>query len=155
MKLARVVRTALRRGRPLLELVAEKPLDFVGGQFVTVDTGLVHPSGKPVRRAYSVLSSDAEQLRFELASKRIPDGPVLRLRPRPRGRTRELRFTGPWGKFFPARCAAGKTLVLATDTGVTAALGLVQSRGLRAAAESKRPSSGCGHRPAIFCRMRW
>jgi NAD(P)H-flavin reductase len=74
-----------------------------------------------------VLSADSEQLRFELASRRIPDGPVSgyvhALEP-----NAEVRFTGPWGKFFPAPEASGETLVLATDTGVTAALGLVQSR---------------------------
>jgi ferredoxin-NADP reductase len=128
LKTARVVRTE-RYGSDTrwLELVAAEPLGFVGGQFVTVDTGLVRPNGKPIRRAYSVLSSDSEQLRFELASRRIPDGPVSAyvhaLEP-----NAEVRFTGPWGKFFPAPTATGETLVLATDTGVTAALGLIQSR---------------------------
>ena len=128
MKTARVVRTQ-RYGADTrwLELVADEPLGFVGGQFVTVDTGLVRPNGKPIRRAYSVLSSDSEQVRFELASRRIPDGPVSgyvhALEP-----NAQVRFTGPWGKFFPAPGSVGETLVLATDTGVTAALGLIQSR---------------------------
>jgi ferredoxin-NADP reductase len=128
VKTARVVRTE-RHGADTrwLELVAEEPVGFVGGQFITVDTGLLRPNGKPIRRAYSVLSSDSDQLRFELASRRIPDGPVSGyvhgLEP-----SAEVRFTGPWGKFFPAPGAAGETLVLATDTGVTAALGLLQSR---------------------------
>jgi ferredoxin-NADP reductase len=128
MKTARVVRTE-RYGADTrwLELVADEPLGFVGGQFVTVDTGLVRPNGKPIRRAYSLLSSDSEQVRFELASRRIPDGPVSgyvhALEP-----NAEVRFTGPWGKFFPAPGATGETLVLATDTGVTAALGLLRSR---------------------------
>jgi ferredoxin-NADP reductase len=129
MKLARVV-ASTRYGADvrLLELVAEKPLDFIGGQFVTIDSGLVHPSGKPVRRAYSVLSADAEQSRFQLASRRIPGGPCSGFFHEVASGV-ELRFTGPWGKFFPGIAAAGRTLVLATDTGVTAALGLVQSKG--------------------------
>jgi ferredoxin-NADP reductase len=128
MKSARVIRTE-RYGADVrwLELVADEPLGFAGGQFVTVDTGRVNANGKPIRRAYSVLSADSEQLRFELASKRIPDGPVSgyvhELAP-----DAEVRFTGPWGKFFPAPGATGPTLVLATDTGVTAALGLIQGR---------------------------
>ena len=49
MKTARVVKTE-RFGADTrwLELVAEEPLGFVGGQFVTVDTGLVRPNGKPI-----------------------------------------------------------------------------------------------------------
>jgi ferredoxin-NADP reductase len=128
VKTARVVRSQLYGADTRwLELVAEQPLGFVGGQFVTVDTGRVHASGKPIRRAYSVLTADSEQLRFELASKRIPDGPVSSF-VHDLAANAEVRFTGPWGKFFPAPAAAGATLLLATDTGVTAALGLIQSR---------------------------
>ncbi len=128
MKTARVVRTE-RHGTDThwLELVAEEPLGFVGGQFVTVDTGRVNANGKPIRRAYSVLTADAEQQRFELASKQIPDGPVSSYVHHLTADT-VVRFTGPWGKFFPAPTATGETLVLATDTGVTAALGLIQGR---------------------------
>jgi ferredoxin-NADP reductase len=128
VKRARVIRTE-RFGADVrwLELVADDPLGFIGGQFVTVDTGRVTAAGKPIRRAYSVLSADSEQRHFELASKRIPDGPVSgyvhELTP-----DAEVRFTGPWGKFFPAPGATGETLVLATDTGVTAALGLIRGR---------------------------
>lgn len=128
MKTARVVRTQLY-GEDVrwLELSSAEPLGFVGGQFVSVHTGRMNADGKPIRRAYSVLSSDSDQLRFELASKRILDGPgsgyVHDLEP-----GSEVRFTGPWGTFFPAPGAKGQTLVLATDTGATAALGIVQGR---------------------------
>jgi ferredoxin-NADP reductase len=49
---------------------------------------------------------------------------------------REIAFSGPWGKLYPnsaevSAAAAGRTLILATDTGITAALGLV--RGARMA----------------------
>jgi ferredoxin-NADP reductase len=43
-----------------------------------------------------------------------------------------LPFSGPWGKLGPADGAeGGRTLVLATDTGISAALGLVQAARMR------------------------
>lgn len=110
----------------LLDLVSDEPLAFVGGQYVIVDSGLVLPSGKAVKRAYSILSSDDQQVRFQLAVKRIPSGPGSGFMHEIEPET-ELRFSGPWGKLYPQNGAAGPTLVLATDTGITAALGLVQS----------------------------
>jgi len=113
----------------LLELEASQAFAFAGGQFVIVDSGLVLPSGKAAKRAYSILSADAEPRRWHLAVKRIPDGPCS-------GHLHgidigdEVRFTGPWGKLRPPDGATGPVLILATDTGVSAALGLVQSRAM-------------------------
>jgi ferredoxin-NADP reductase len=115
----------------VLELVAAEPLGFIGGQYIIVDSGRVLPSGKAAKRAYSILSSDADQLRFQIAVKRIPAGPVS-------GFMHELEvgamlvFSGPWGKMFPRDDAAGATVVVATDTGISAALGLVQAARFRA-----------------------
>ncbi len=110
----------------LLTLELSEPLGFIGGQFVIVDTGQVLPSGKAMKRAYSLLSSEREQTRFQLAVKRLPEGPCSRyMHELELGA--ELRFSGPWGKLFPAEGATGPALILATDTGISAALGLVQS----------------------------
>jgi ferredoxin-NADP reductase len=108
-----------------LRLACGEPLGFVGGQYLVIDTGLVLASGKPIKRAYSILSSDAEQAHVELAIKRLP-GPgsnfmhALEL-------GAEVRFSGPWGKLFPADGASGGSLLFATDTGITALLGLARS----------------------------
>jgi ferredoxin-NADP reductase len=118
-----------------VEMIEPAELGFVGGQYVIVDSGIVLPTGKAVKRAYSILSADADQSRFELATMRIPDGPGSGfMHEQPVGA--ELRFSGPWGKLFLAGEVeqaerlgpASRTLMLATDTGVTAMLGLVQSR---------------------------
>jgi ferredoxin-NADP reductase len=113
-----------------LALATDEPLGFVGGQYVIIDSGQVLPSGKACKRAYSILSSDEDQHRFELAVMRIPDGPgssfVHGLED-----GRAISFSGPWGKFFPAAATDGPTLVIATDTGITAALGLVRSTRFR------------------------
>jgi hypothetical protein len=125
-----------------LELCDEGPLGFVGGQYIIVDTGLVAASGKAVKRAYSILSADQHQRRFTLATRRLSPGSE---RPGPpieglgsgymHGLAvgSEVKFSGPWGKMRPAEgdaaaSGAGWTLVLATDTGVTAALGLLSGQ---------------------------
>jgi len=126
-KSARVVRAeSVGPDTRLLELALPEPLGFIGGQYVIVDSGLVLENGKAIKRAYSMLTTDAEQNRFQIAVKRISGG---------RGSAfiheldagAEIRFSGPWGKLFPQNGARGPTLVLATDTGISAALGLVQS----------------------------
>lgn len=108
-----------------LMLEVAEPLGFVGGQFVTVDSGMLLPIGKPAKRAYSLVSADAEQCCLELVVKRIPEGLVSGYLHTVAVGT-ELRFSGPWGKMSLEPEAAGRTFVLATDTGITAALGLVQ-----------------------------
>lgn len=110
----------------LLDVAAPEPVGFVGGQYLILDSRLVLPSGKAVKRAYSILTRDAEQCRFQLAVKRIPDGPgsafVHGLHA-----GADISFSGPWGKFVPREGAAGTTLIFATDTGITAALGFLRA----------------------------
>ncbi len=114
----------------LLALVTDEPLGFVGGQYVIIDSGQVLPSGKAIKRAYSIVTRDDDQRRFELAVMRIPDGPCSGyVHGLPDGHP--ITFSGPWGKFYPAEGATGPTLVLATDTGITAALGLIGSTRFR------------------------
>lgn len=103
------------------------PLGFVGGQYLIFDTGLVRGE-KRVKRAYSLLSADADQLRFQIAVQKVPDGAgsalLHELRP-----GSELQFSGPWGKFLPDDARPRRTLLLATDSGITALLGLARGRG--------------------------
>jgi ferredoxin-NADP reductase len=110
----------------LLNLCATKPLGFVGGQYLILDSRIVLPSGKAVKRAYSFLTSDAEQIRFQLAVKRIPDGLGSAFVHGLEVGT-DISFSGPWGKFFLREGASGRTLILATDTGITAALGFLHA----------------------------
>lgn len=111
-----------------LRMRTPSALDFRGGQYVIVDSGLTLPNGKAGKRAYSILSSDTDQEYLELTTLRIAGGVVSNavhaLRP-----GAELRFSGPWGKLVAPDTAStpGPVLVLATDTGVTAALGLLRS----------------------------
>jgi hypothetical protein len=107
--------------------VLDAPLGFCGGQYIIVDSGLVLPTGKAVKRAYSPVSADRDQRRLELWVMRIADGPgsdfVHGL-----DVGRPIAFSGPWGRLYPQDGASGRTLIVATDTGITAALGLVCSQ---------------------------
>lgn len=110
----------------MLELEPAAPLDFVGGQYVIVNSGIQLADGKLAKRAYSILSSDARQDRVSVAVKNI-DGPGSAwMHARAVGDV--LPFSGPWGKWMPDDAQPRRTLVVATDTGITAALGLVSAR---------------------------
>jgi ferredoxin-NADP reductase len=111
-------------------------LGFVGGQYIIIDSGKTLPSGKAAKRAYSIASRDDVQDRIELIVKRIVDDAggfaSSFLHDAPVGTS--FPFSGPWGKYLPAADGVdraereARTLVLATDTGITAALGLLAGR---------------------------
>jgi ferredoxin-NADP reductase len=109
-----------------LAMADGSPLGFRGGQYLIVNTGKVLADGKLVKRAYSLLSSDTDQERAEIAVLRLEGGPgSAAMHEAPVGT--ELAFSGPWGKMVPEPGAGGRALVVATDTGITAALGVVTS----------------------------
>lgn len=110
----------------LLDLCATEPVGFIGGQYLILDSRIVLPTGKAVKRAYSFLTGDAEQRRFQLAVKRIPDGLGSAFVHGLDAGT-DISFSGPWGKFVPREGVSGSTLILATDTGITAALGFLRA----------------------------
>ena len=135
------VRVLGRSARAIeLELSDAEPLGWRGGQYIIVDGGFTLPSGKACKRAYSPVNDDREPARLELWVLRIEQGPgsgfLHAVEP-----GREIAFSGPWGKLHPSSGsttststaasapppAAERTLILATDTGITAALGLVRS----------------------------
>lgn len=78
-----------------------------------------------------MLSSDQDQHHFELAVRRIGTGPGSNfMHQLPVGS--ELAFSGPWGKFGAGKRSepselASPALIVATDTGITAAIGLLNS----------------------------
>ncbi len=107
-------------------LCGPDPLGFAGGQYIIVNTGLELPGGKIVKRAYSILSADSDQLRFAIAVKQVGSGPGSNFMHQ-LSVGQELPFSGPWGQFRPdSNTVQGPALIVATDTGITAALGLAQ-----------------------------
>src|SRR6516165_248849 len=76
-KEARVV--AVADLSPLTRAVTLAPLerlDFVGGQYLIVNSGATLPDGKLAKRAYSIISPDARQDELMLAVRRIGSGPA-------------------------------------------------------------------------------
>ncbi|WNG28091.1 FAD-dependent oxidoreductase [Cystobacter fuscus] len=116
------------RGRLLhLQLRDEEELGFTGGQYLIFNTGVPRADGKAHKRAYSLVSSDADQRTFRICVYRLAEGPgSAMLHEAPVGT--ELPFSGPWGSFLPDDSTPRNTLVVATDSGITAALGLVHGR---------------------------
>ncbi len=112
--------------RIICEMVDPEKLEFTGGQYIIVNSGIPLPSGKMGKRAYSIPSSDCDLKRFELVVRRIPEGVgsgyIHSLAP-----GNFLEFSGPWGKYLPPKADSDHSgvLVIATDTGLSAALGLV------------------------------
>lgn len=114
------------------EMSDGKLLGFRGGQYVIVDTGLTLPDGKRRKRAFSMLSSDQDQHSFELGVRHVEGGLgsewMLSLE-----LGAELRFSGPWGKLSaPEANDVGEAWVIATDSGMSGALGLVRAQGFEA-----------------------
>jgi ferredoxin-NADP reductase len=137
MAVARTARV-VRASKPcpdsrLLELdLLDGPLDFAGGQYIIIDSGKLLPNGKAAKRAYSILSADGEQRRITLAAMRIGEGPCSTFLGEVSVGT-TFNFSGPWGKLkVPESAASGRTLVLASDTGITAALGLLRGQAFAA-----------------------
>ncbi len=104
-------------------------LGFVGGKYIIVNSGLQLPDGKTCKRAYSILSSDSDQSSFEIAVRRIGLGSSFL---HEFSVDSELHFSGPWGKFVAAGPEEESIWIFATDTGITAALGLVQGADFKA-----------------------
>lgn len=136
-KLAELIRAdRVAEDTRLLSFRAEAELGFRGGQYIIVDTGIPLPGNKIAKRAYSIVSSDSVQNEFQLAVRRIGDGPGsnfmhgLEL-------GAELKFSGPWGKLV-TNDADSDALVFATDTGVTASLGLISSNSIPALRRESR-----------------
>jgi ferredoxin-NADP reductase len=121
--------------RVLTFALAESEIGFAGGQYIIVNTGIELAGGKLAKRAYSILSSDADQSEFQIAVRRIGEGPGSNFMHRIEVGA-ELPFSGPWGKFVANGESAGPRLVFATDTGITAALGLLQGQRSRALADA-------------------
>lgn len=109
------------------EMLEPHELGFKGGQYIIVNSGKLLPNGKLGKRAYSIPTSDREQYRFELVVKKILEGVGSNfIHDLKVGDTFE--FSGPWGKYQIAEGTQERILCIATDTGITAALGLLRGK---------------------------
>ena len=99
---------------------------YLPGKYIIVNTGVQTSEGKVIKRPYSLMQLDDENKFFKCAIKMVT--PYLGcdyLKKLNVGDT--LQYSGPWGKFrtSPEHKPNLSTVVMASDTGITAALGLV------------------------------
>jgi ferredoxin-NADP reductase len=94
----------------------------IGGKYVILHTGLVLAE-KAVKRAYSLMPGQAPEGHAEIAVKRLGPGSAVLHAAEPGAM---FTFSGPWGKLVPEEGLAERTLLIATDTGITSALGIAE-----------------------------
>lgn len=131
--------------------MVDGPLGFVGGQYCFFNTGLPHKDpNKTLKKAYSILSPDSNQDAFSIAVKHIKDGVGSEFMTTLKVGT-TLPISGPYGRLANGLPEEGEPvnkpewpnydkerarepgfnsmtptrLVVATDTGITAAIGLL------------------------------
>lgn len=110
-----------------IECVEGGAFDAVGGKYIIVHTGLTLGE-KAVKRAYSLMPAPGQPGRATVAVKRLQGLGSQALHAIEIGAT--LGFSGPWGKLIPEAGLAQRTLLVATDTGITSALGVVEQQAL-------------------------
>ena len=110
-----------------------QPPAFAGGQWLLCNSGVPLPDGKPAKRAYTILSPDSERATFQIAVRKIAGGPASNYLHTVATGDR-LEFGGPYGKNYilPADDArlsdgAGPIFIVATETGITAPMGMLAS----------------------------
>ena len=111
----------------------EKDLGFIGGQYIIVDSKIPLNEEKNFKRAYTIASSDEEQRSFRIVYKRLGEGRVTNQFLDNLKIGEEVSFSGPWGKFLKNEHFAktGKTLMVATDTGIASAMSFLSSKKLK------------------------
>lgn len=110
-------------------LPKDSPLNFCGGQYIILNSGLdAGEEGKKLKRAYTIFSKDSDQNRFELLIRKVHQGRVSNHLSECQNGT-DFEFSGPWGKFAGNETwpNSGKTLLFATDNGISSAISLISS----------------------------
>jgi ferredoxin-NADP reductase len=110
-----------------IECVEGGAFDVVGGKYIIVHTGLVLGE-KAIKRAYSLMPVPGRPGRASIAVKRLPGVGSRAMHDVPVDAT--LGFSGPWGKLIPEAGLGQRSLLVATDTGITSALGIVEQQAM-------------------------
>jgi ferredoxin-NADP reductase len=110
-----------------LECVEGGAFDLVGGKYIIIHTGLM-VGEKAIKRAYSLMPVEGRPGQAQIAVKRLPGLGSQAMHDVPLGAT--LGFSGPWGKLIPEAGLAQRSLLVATDTGITSALGIVEQQAM-------------------------
>lgn len=99
-KRAEIKNICKKNGSVIITFVSKNgPLNFLGGQYIILNSGLKTKDGKEIKRAYSIFSSDAQQEEFQICIQPVTGGIISNHIPN-LAIGSELEFSGPWGKFF-------------------------------------------------------
>ncbi len=111
------------------------PLQFKGGQFISIVIPGAGPKGRDLRRAYSI-ASEPDQRPIELCVKLVEGGPgtnyLYRLRPGDR-----FRGFAPYGDFIFEPKPGRDALFISTGTGIAPFRSMILSDAFRASAPRK------------------
>ena len=108
-----------------MDLLLDEPLGFEGGQYIICDTGGCLANGKPVKRAYTIISSDNDQMNIRLGIRLVSNGSRSLMN---HVEGDKIAFGGPYGKckFVPLN-NSDEVIFLCTDTGINSALSHLNS----------------------------
>ena len=111
-------------------MTTQEELGFVGGNWIMLDPGIVLKNGQTAKRAYSIMSSDSDQKNFIIAIKLLPQGTASNHIYAEAKVGSQFKISGPYGKDFRIHETdpISPIVIIATDTGITAALGIALSK---------------------------
>ena len=131
-KIARVVKIdQVQPDARIIELQLEEPasIEFIGGQYVIVHTDAEIEPGKVAKGTFTIISPESATDRMILAIKQIGDGPCTTWLNQSLNEGDQLGYSGPWGaKNYETEVGDVDALFLATDTGINAAIGFLNSK---------------------------
>lgn len=115
-----------------LKFETNRPLDFIGGQFISVVIPGAGPQGRDLRRAYSIASSP-EINPIELCIKLVPSGPGTTYLSHLRNKDDQFKIFAPYGDFVYKTLPQRHACFIATGTGVAPFRSMVFSKAFRSA----------------------
>lgn len=115
----------------LVTLQLEQPdsIEFIGGQYIIVHSEAELEPGKAAKGTFTIVSPETQTDRITLAVKQIGDGPCTTWLNQTVKVGDRIGYSGPWGaKNYESPPGDVEALFVATDTGINALLGFLNSR---------------------------
>ena len=109
-----------------------KDISFIGGQYIIVNSGVKLAEDKFAKASYTLCSPISNPESISIIVKKIDKGVCSTHLVEKLKEGDELNFSGPWGaKKFEEFNPNDETLLIATDTGISAIIGLLNSEQTR------------------------
>ncbi len=121
----------VRSDSRLITLQLQEPdsIEFIGGQYVIVHSEAEIEPEKVAKGTFTIISPETQTEQITLAIKQIGDGPCTTWLNRTLKVGDRLGYSGPWGAKNYETCLGDvDAFFLATDTGINAVIGFLNSR---------------------------